>query len=252
VSAVAIASIVFACLFAGALLGMFLRAVLPEHHLNTDTKDAVKVAIALVATMGALVLSLLISTAKSAYDTRSSEFVQMSADIVLLDRVLARYGPEAKDARSLLRRSVAASIEWFWPTTGARPAGFDPTATSPVEALYDKIEELSAQTESQRSLQVQALNLAMNLGHTRFLLYEQAGSSVPLPFLVVLVFWLTIIFASFGLFAPGNATVTTVFLVCALSVSGAIFLILELDRSFEGMIQVSSTPLRQALARLGQ
>ena len=250
-SAVAIASIVFACLFAGALLGMFLRAVLPEHHLNTDTKDAVKLAIALVATMGALVLSLLISTAKSAYDTRSSEFVQMSADIVLLDRVLARYGPEAKDARSLLRRSVAASIERLWPTTGARPAGFDPTA-SPIEALYDRIEELSAQTESQRSLQVQALNLTMNLGHTRFLLYEQAGSSVPLPFLVVLVFWLAVIFASFGLFAPGNATVTTAFLVCALSVSGAIFLILELDRSFEGMIQVSSTPLRQALARLGQ
>jgi Protein of unknown function (DUF4239) len=252
VSSVAIASIVFACLFAGALLGMFLRAVLPQHHLNTDTKDAVKLAIALVATMGALVLSLLISTAKSAYDTRSSEFVQMSADIVLLDRVLARYGPEAKDARSLLRRSVAASIERLWPTTGARPAGFDPTAASPVEALYDTIEELPAQTESQRSLQVQALNLAMNLGHTRFLLYEQAGGSVPLPFLVVLVFWLTIIFASFGLFAPGNATVTTAFLVCALSVSGAIFLILELDRSFEGMIQVSSAPLRQALARLGQ
>jgi hypothetical protein len=252
VSSVVIGSIVFACLFAGALLGMFLRTALPELHLNTDTKDAVKVAIALVATMGALVLSLLISTAKSAYDTRSSEFVQMSADIVLLDRVLARYGPEAKDARSLLRRSVAAAIERLWPTTGARPARFDPTAASPVEALYDKIEELSPQTESQRSLQVQALNLTMNLGHARFLLSEQAGSSVPLPFLIVLVFWLTIIFASFGLFAPGNATVITVFLICALSVSGAIFLILELDRSFEGLIQVSSAPLRQALARLGQ
>ena len=208
-------------------------------------------AIALIATMGALVLSLLISSAKSAYDTRSSELVQMSADIVLLDRMLARYGLEAKDARSLLRGSVTAGIERFWPTNGARHMGFDPTA-SPAETLYDKIDELSPQTEAQRSLQAQALKTAMDLGHTRFLLFEQASSSIPLPFLVVVVFWLTIIFASFGLFAPANATVTAVLLVCALSVSGAIFLILELDRSFEGMIQVSGAPLRQALARLGQ
>src|SRR6266436_1096282 len=107
----AVAGIVFACVFGGALLGMFLRGALPEHHLSGDTKDVVKVAIALIATMGALVLSLLISTAKSAYDTRSSEVVQMSSDILLLDRMLARYGPEAKDARSLLRRSVTAGIE---------------------------------------------------------------------------------------------------------------------------------------------
>jgi hypothetical protein len=132
-----------------------------------------------------------------------------------------------------------------------QPVGFEPTV-SPIESLYDKIEELSPQTEAQRSLQAQALKVTTDLGHTRFLLFEQAGSSIPLPFLVVLVFWLAIIFASFGLFAPRNATVTGVFLVSALSVSGAIFLILELDRSFEGMIQVSSAPLRQALGRLGQ
>jgi Protein of unknown function (DUF4239) len=161
------------------------------------------------------------------------------------------YGPEAKDASALLRRSVTAAIERFWPSNGAQAGSFDPTA-SPAEALYDKIAELSPQTESQRSLQAQALTIAMDVGHARFLLFEQLRSSIPAPFLIVLIFWLTIIFASFGLFAPANVTVTAVLLVCALSVSGAIFLILELDRSFEGMIQVSSAPLRQALARLGQ
>jgi hypothetical protein len=251
VSSIAIAGVVFACIFGGALLGMSLHAALPEHHLSADTKDVVKVAIALVATMGALVLSLLISTAKSAYDTRGNELVQMSADIVMLDRTLAHYGPETKDTRALLRRSLTAAIERFWPANGVQPAGFEPTV-SPIESLYDKIEELSPQTEAQRSLQAQALKVTTDLGHTRFLLFEQAGSSIPVPFLVVLVFWLAIIFASFGLFAPRNATVTGVFLVSALSVSGAIFLILELDRSFEGMIQVSSAPLRQALGRLGQ
>jgi hypothetical protein len=94
--------------------------------------------------------------------------------------------------------------------------------------------------------------MALDLGRTRVLLFEQLDSSIPVPFLVVLVFWLAIIFASFGLFAPGNATVIAAFFVCALSVSGAIFLILELDRSFEGVLQVSSAPLRAALAQLEQ
>jgi hypothetical protein len=250
VTPMAIAGIVFACVFAGALLGMFLRTALPEHHLSGETKDVVKVAVALIATMAALVLSLLISTAKSAYDTRSGELVRMSADVVLLDRLLAHYGPESKDVRSLLRRSVAAGIERYWPTNGARPANFNPTG-SPFEAVYDKINELSPQNESQRSLQAQGLKATTDLDHTRYLLFEQIGSSIPLPFLVVMVFWLTVIFASFGLFAPKNVTVIVVFLVCTLSVAGALFLILELDRSFEGMMQVSSTPLRQALADLG-
>jgi hypothetical protein len=94
--------------------------------------------------------------------------------------------------------------------------------------------------------------MALDLGRTRVLLFERLGSSIPVPFLVVLVFWLAIIFASFGLFAPRNATVVATFFVCALSVSGAIFLILELDRSFEGFIQVSSAPLRVALAQISQ
>jgi hypothetical protein len=247
----AIAWIVFACVFGGALLGMFLRTMLPEHHLSAETKDVVKVAIALIATMAALVLSLLISTAKSSFDTRGSGLVQMSADIVALDRVLAHYGTDAMDARILQRNLIAAAIERIWPTGGARSAAFDPTA-SPFDVLYDKIDQLSPQNDTQRSLKTQALQMATGLSRTRFLMFEQMGSSIPSPFLVVMVFWLTIIFASFGIFSPRNATVIAVFLVCAMSVAGAIFLILELDRSFEGMMQVSSEPLRQALARLGK
>ena len=250
-SAMAIAWIVFACVFGGALLGMFLRSALPEKHLSGDTKEVVKVAIALIATMAALVLSLLISSAKSAYDTRSNELVQMSANLVVLDRALAHYGPETTDTRTLLRNTLAAAIERFWPTNGTRPAEASSTA-SPFETIYDQIEQLSPQNDYQRSLKTQALTTTTDLGHTRFLLFQALGSSIPVPFLVVIVFWLTIIFASFGLFAPANAIVTSVFVVCALSVSGALFLILELDRSYTGMIQVSSAPLRQALAHLGQ
>jgi len=250
-SSIAIGCIVFACVFGGALLGTFAHRVVPAHHLSADSKDVVKLGIALIATMAALVLSLLIASAKSTYDTRSNQLLQISADIILLDRVLARYGPETKDARTLLKQSVAAAIERFWPADPGRAAMIGP-GTSPVEALFDKLQDLSPQNETQRALLSQALTMALDLARTRVLLFEQLRSSIPLPFLVVLVFWLAIIFASFGLFAPTNATVIATFFVCALSVSGAVFLILELDRSFEGFVQVSSAPLRAALSQLGQ
>jgi len=225
--------------------------VLPEEHLSTDTKDVVKLGIALIATMAALVLGLLIASAKSTYDTRRNQLLQVSADIILLDRVLTNYGVETKDARTMLQRSVAGALEQFWPTDGHRPSMIDRRASS-VETLFDNIQQLSPHSEAQRSLQSQALTMALDLGRTRVLLFEQLDSSIPVPFLVVLVFWLGIIFASFGLFAPRNGTVIAAFFVCALSVSGAIFLILELDRSFEGLLQVSGTPLSAALAQLGQ
>jgi hypothetical protein len=250
-SPMAIGWVVFALVFASALLAMSLHNALPEHHLSADSKDVVKLGIALIATMAALVLGLLIASAKSAYDTRSNQLAEASADMIQLDRALARYGPETKEARSLLQRSVAATIERFWPAEGAKPIAIDPAA-SPVEALSDKIETLTPQSDAQRSMQSQALTLAADMGRTRLLLFEHLGASIPVPFLVVLVFWLCIIFASFGLFAPRNATVIAVLCVCALSVAGAIFLILELDRSFEGLLQVSSVPLRAALAQLGR
>jgi Protein of unknown function (DUF4239) len=249
VSAIAIGLIVFALVFGSALLAMYVHSALPEHHVSADSKDTVKLGMALIATMSALVLGLLVASAKSAYDTRSSQLVQVSADIILLDRALARYGPETKEARALLQRSVAATVDRFWPAEGAKLIAIDPNA-SPVEVLYDKIEALSPQNEAQHAMQTQAQSLAANVGRTRLLLFENLSSSIPAPFLVVLVFWLCITFASFGLFAPRNATVVAVLCVCALSVAGAISLILELDRSFEGLLQVSGTPLRTALAQL--
>jgi len=251
VSPMAIGWIVFALVFGSALLAMYVHSLLPAEHLSSDSKDVVKLGIALIATMSALVLSLLVASAKSAFDTRSNQLTEASADMIMLDRALARYGPETQEARALLERSVVVTLERFWPTQGKGSITLDPR-TNPVEALYDKIEALTPQSDVQRSMQSQALTLAAAVGRTRLLLFEHLGASIPVPFLVVLVFWLCIIFASFGLFAPRNATVITVLCVCALSVAGAIFLILELDRSFEGLLQVSSAPLRAALAQLGR
>jgi hypothetical protein len=246
-----IAAIVFACLFGAGLLGVRVRAILPENHLNPDTKDAVKVGMGLVATMAALVLGLLVASTKGAYDAQKAEVTQMAAKIVFLDRVLANYGSETAETRDLLRRSVGSAINRMWPDGKiSQPAQLDPSATS-GEAFFNSIQQLSPQNDAQRSLKSQAVQVTTDVGQMRWLLFEQTESSISLPMLIVLIAWLAIIFMSVGLFAPPNATVIVALMLSALSVAGAIFLILELDMPFDGVIQISSAPMRNALNHLG-
>lgn len=249
-SATATAGIVFVCVFGGALLGLFLRTVLPTHHVSTESKDVVKLGMGLLATMAALVLSLLIASAKGSYDTQSTEVTQMAANVALLDRALAHYGPEAADARDLLRRFVAGTIDQLWGRSVTNSPA--PLPGGAGDTLYDTLQALSPQSEGQRAIRTEALQIVISTGRTRSLLAAQAHSSIPMPFLVIQVFWVTVIFTSFGLFAPSNATVVVALFVCALSVSGAIFLILELDQPFRGFIEVSSAPLRSVSANLGR
>ena len=246
-----ISCIVFACVFGGGLLGLALRMVLPAHHLSVETKDLVKLGMGLVGTMAALVLGLLVASAKGSYDTQSSEVVQMAANLMLLDRALAHYGPETKETRDLLRMFVSRMHDQLWANTSGPAGPADPHAAG-GEPLYDKLQALSPQNDAQRSTLAQALSLGLAIGQTRWLLFEQRGSSLSQPLLVVVVFWLSIIFVSFGVFAPPNGTVVATLFVCALSVSGALYLVLELDQPFSGLIQISDTPLRNAIAHLGQ
>lgn len=229
-----------------------LRGFLPEHYLDSDSKNVVNLGMALIATLSALVLGLLIASAKGSYDAQAGEVIQMSADIVLLDRILARYGPQAIEARQVLRRT-AVSLDRSWSEGTSRFEKLDsPEVRSGATSFYEKIQELAPHNDFERLLQSQALQTAYTVGQTRSLLLQQAGSSVPVPFLVVMVFWLTVIFTSFGLFAPRNPAVIATLIVCALSVSGAIYLILELDDPFSGLMRISEAPLRNAIAQISQ
>lgn len=250
-SAIALSCITFACISGGVLLGMFLRNTLPEHHLSTDAKDVVRLGTGLIGTIAALVLGLLIASAKSSYDTQSAQIKQMTANIVLLDHFLELYGPETGTARNLLRRSVAVLADRMWRENSsdlAKAAPFEASAAS--DAFYAKLQELSPQNDSQRSLQTRAIQTSTDIAQTRLLLFTQMDNSIPMPFLVVLIFWLTIIFASFSLFAQPNAIVVGSLFIFALSAAGAIYLILELGQPFAGLMQISSAPLRNALAAI--
>jgi hypothetical protein len=253
-SAAAISLGAFACIFGGTLVGMLLRGILPGHHVSDESKEAVKLGIGMIATMAALVLALLIASAKGNFDTVSSGLRQTSSRVILLDRVMAQYGPETKEARELLRRSIDSVIKRIWPEDKIGPAITEPPGGRvPVEAIQDQLRQLAPRNDAQRWLQSRALQISGDIAEGRWLLIEQLGqSSVPMPFLAMLVFWLTFIFAAFGLFSPRNATVIAVLLICALSAAGSIFLILELDTPYEGLLKVSSAPLRSALAHLGQ
>jgi hypothetical protein len=172
---------------------------------------------------------------------------EIAANVVLLDRILVHYGPESKDARQMLRTSLIHQLD-----TKRQQSESDYSASFADETLFDKIQELSPQNDSQRLLHNQAIELTIKLGQTRWLMFEQKTSSVPMPLLVMLVFWLTLLFVSFGLFVRPNATAVSSLMISALAVCGAIFLILEMYRPESGLIRSSDAPLRAALAQLGK
>src|SRR5215471_6312123 len=240
-------------IFSGALVGMGLQQLLPGHHLNKETQDVVKLSAGTIATLTALVLGLMVSSAKSAFDSMNTGVVQGSAKFILLDRTLARYGPEAKAAREELKRVVAAGIEMVWPSekTGV-PALTAFERANGIELVQDKLRELTPQNDAQRQALAQAQQIANDLSQTRWLSVEEAQNQLPVPLLLILVFWLVLLFVSFGLFAPRNSMALTVLLVGACAISAAIFLVLELNRPLDGLIKVSSAPLRYAMQHLGQ
>jgi hypothetical protein len=243
--------IIFVCIFGAVPFGMFLRAILPEQHLNGDSKDTIRLGIGVIATMSALVLGLLVSSAKNLFDAQSGEITQMSTEVILLDHALAQYGPEAKEIRDLLRGTVARTLDLVWHQAQQQNSEMLPTLADNT-IIHTKIRALSPKNDIQHAVQVEASSLAMDLGKLRWLMFEQGRNYISVPLLVTMVLWLSIVFTSFGLFAPRNATVIVTLFLCALSVSGAIFLIMDMYRPFEGIMQVSSAPLRAALAELGQ
>jgi hypothetical protein len=240
-------------IFGGALLGMALQRRLPGHHLTKDMQDVVKLSAGTIATLTALVLGLLVSSAKTAFDTINTGVVQGSAKIILLDRTLARFGPEADGARQTLKQVVASGIQRTWPTekTGV-PTVANIERVNGIERLQDDVRALAPQTDVQREARSEAQQITRDLGQTRWLLIEEAQNELPTPLLLILVFWLSLLFVSFGLFAPQNVTALVVLFVGSCAISGSIFLVLELNQPLDGIIKVSGAPLMNALRHLGE
>jgi hypothetical protein len=249
-SSFALSCIIFALMLGGVGFGTLLRRTLPEHHLSKDSQDVVRLGVGLIATIAALVLGLLIAAAKSSFDTQNTQIRQITADIILLDNLLAQYGPEARPIREQMRSTIGPLADRLWREKDASASGrFEANAAG--ERVYLEIQALSPQSDLQRSLQARAAQISTDLAQIRLLLFVESDSQMPAPFLAILVFWLVIIFASFSLFSGLNVTVFTFLSLFALSASCALFLILELSQPFTGLMTISSVSLRNALGPLG-
>lgn len=245
---IATSVIVLACVFGGALAGLFLRTRLPDQHLQDDSKDIVMLGTGVVATMAALVLGLLVSSAKGSFDRTSDQVKLGAAKIVQLNHALAQYGDETKEIRRALWRYVEAAAD----ATSGEKSRLMQLRTSAMETKADDVEvtirALVPRSEAQRELRSLALTLIQDWRANRSLLLLQEHSSVSTPLLVVVVAWFALIFLGFGLFSPRNGTVFATLFLCALAVSGALFLILEMDGPREGLIRISDGPTRNALS----
>jgi len=247
-------AIVLTCIFTGAMVGMRLHGLLPKDDLIRDSADVIKLAMGLLATVLALVLSLLISSANDTRSTVETEYRQSLSDVGMLDRNLANYGVETGEARRFMRDALVRRFEAVWPSENfgaVPPAAAD--REMPVEGLQRRLLRLSPETDVQKWFLQQSLATTTSLAQLHWLLLgQEAGTMLPTPLLLVVIFWSTTLFVGFGLFCRPNRTVVTALFIAALTVSSAVFLIADLNRPFTGLVQISSRPAHALLELLGK
>jgi hypothetical protein len=241
----------FVATFGLALTASLLRNRLPEAHLSKETQDVVRLGMGLVATMTALLLGLVTASAKSIFDQSSATARRAAVTFLTLDRNLARYGPETDPIRQSLKQMLALRIERTWPQSGFGTGVTETLPPEVVETISAQILALSPPDDARRFLMGEALRQSEELLLARWQVL-QAGSDLPRSFLIAVILWLSATFASFGLYAPRNATAVGVLAVASLSVAAAVFFIIELDGPFSGWIKVSSEPLRFALSNIAR
>jgi hypothetical protein len=250
VSNYVIGAISFVVIFGGVLIGMFCGRRLPERHLSSETQSVVTVSVAVIGTLSALVLGLMISAAYSSYSKASDEVKDLSLQLVRIERNLRRYGPETTYARSVLRMWAIAKMQQLFPEKGKPPISSETTIRL-LELMQSALLELTPKDNEQDYLRTLCVTLSSNMIQARWAL-EQTGHTIPVPFLVLLIFWLAIVFASFGLFAPGNPTALVTLLLCSLAVAGGIALIEDLSQHQSGLIRLPLEPMREALSEIAR
>ncbi|WP_163883470.1 DUF4239 domain-containing protein [Rhizobium laguerreae] len=248
-----VGGLVFVFLSMATSIGLVVRGRLPDHHLNAESKDVIRLATAVVGTLSALTLGLLIASAKSSYDNAEVEMRTAAARVLLLDRVMAQYGPETDKARQLMRELIERRLSRGWTAeTTDETSGNAPGEYQDIEAVQAVLRSLLPRGSVQHSLQARAVEVSGMMAEAHWLLVESGKEGLPWAFVTVLVCWLSLLFATFGLQAPANLTVLSILLVCALSVAGAIFLVSDMANPYVGLIRVSDAPLQSAIERLGE
>ncbi|WP_158786967.1 DUF4239 domain-containing protein [Granulicella sp. L46] len=248
--ALALSSLVFVLVFGGAFAGMALLHGKPEDRFTPEAKDTIRLAIGLVVTMTGLVLGMLVSSAKTFYDGQTSKVSEMSAQIIFISDLLTAYGPETGQLRIEGHHYIEETVDRIWPISKSQSFELSPGASA--THFYQHVEQLAPKNDVQASAKAQLLAAILNLKRTYWLMFLQSEqTSITVPLLSVVTTWLVIIFFSFGIFAPRTPNVVLTLLICALAVSGAIFIILSMNSPFTGVLKISPVAVRDALDQLG-
>jgi len=252
--ALTVSGSVFACTIVAALFGLFLQARLPPDHLNRESKETVYTVLLILGTLVAIVLGLLVASAKQSLESKIDQLRHMAAKTVQLDRTLAEYGSETRETRDLLRTIVESRIRELWQGKGVSEKEVQAKLSQSrgIETIQRQLLNLAPQNDAQRWFRTTALDITNDIAETRWLTLLNTTATIPLPFIVVLTFWLAAIFGSLGVFAPRNGNVMVTLAICALSVASAVFLIIEMDEPFAGFIRVPATVAETALDQLNK
>jgi hypothetical protein len=249
----AVAIVSFACMFFGSLIALAVARILPERHVSKETQDVVKLGVGMIAAMASLILGLMTASVKGGYDSTDKDLHQYALHIIALDSSLRHYGPEAAGTRALVNNYTKTIVRETWPQLHTTPApSTDLTSAQLLLKLDTAIRALSPTNDDQRELRQEAIARLNAIVITRWTVTEEGVTAIPVVFIAVLIVWLALIFASFGLFAPANAVVVVAMFLCSVSISGALFLIVEMGGPFDGVIQLQPTPLLDALKYMPQ
>lgn len=260
------ALILLILLMLSAAFGMFVKVRLPERHRSRETIDLVTLVVTMLVTFAALVMGLLTYAVKGGFDRDNADVSAVAAQIVQLDQSLRNYGPEAMAARIALRRYTESAIASTWPGQPLPPGVVRRSLIVPVaperiesprlgDVLNDigqAIYRLVPRDALHRNLAASCIVNYRNLVAARWTLIENARPTISVAFYLVLVFWLVVIFVCFGLNAPRSSFVFIVITLSAVSITSAMFVILEMDTPFTGYILVSSQPMRNALVDISR
>jgi hypothetical protein len=244
-----LALFVFVCLTGASLGALLLHGKLPAHHRQDDTQNVVRLIANIFVVMTSLVLGLMINSAKSRFDNINRDVHTFATDLILLDRLLSQYGSDASDTRRRLVIYVERASDGTW-TTGDPLLVSDRTSEQLLTDVGDSMRALKPTDDARLSIWNDARQQYRRVIELRWALVEQAEGSIPAPLLVMVVAWLVLIFGSFGYRAPRNAVVLTSFVLASALISGALYLIVDMDAPFGGPIQVSSAPLQRAMAEI--
>ncbi len=250
-NAIAVSSIVFASILASGLVGMAVRRAIPVDRLGLGEKEVARLVTGLMTTMAAIVLGMLVSSAKASYDARTNEVAEISSQVVTIDRMLSKYGTETSEIRAQFRLLVEASINRIWPAQAKVNVELKPRDEG--DTLVDQLQLLAPKSAAQAGVKAQILNMVVDLRQTQWLLFlKSQQSAIPVPLLLVVVTWLGLIYFSFGVFTQPSSTIVVTLAVGALAVSTAVLIILELYTPFRGVLRISSEPILAALNQMGR